>query len=129
MDNLAEQGRNHTIRVFASILLISIWVIGFYHIAKGDFESKKFIQQLARLTLTGALMYFVYTGRNWARIAFSILLGLGVLGALLGMLVPTTIAGKIPFVVMAFIYGRGLYHLNYSETFKAFMDHQNARPS
>lgn len=120
MNELALIGRNHTIRVFASILLISIYSIVTSNIAADSIESNKIVQQIVRFGLTVMLMYFIFKGKKWAAIVLSVLCVLAVILAVISLFLPVPLPAKIPMVVMIFIYSMTVYHLNFSNSFKEY---------
>ncbi|TDH26939.1 hypothetical protein EXU57_09035 [Segetibacter sp. 3557_3] len=109
-----------TIRIFASVLLISIYTIVSYNILVEHVETKKLVQQVIRFCLTLLLMYFVFRGKKWAVVIFTFLFLVGSITALLSLFSNAPGAGKIPLVVMVLIYALAVYHLNFSKSFKEY---------
>lgn len=122
MNHLQTIGRNNTIRVFASMLLISIYTIVTYQLTVEFADTKKLIQQIVRFGLTLLIMYFVFQGKNWAKVTLTILCGLAVFLGVLSLFALTWPA-HIPIVVMIIIYSLAVYHLNVSASFKAYFDY------
>lgn len=126
MEELIKKGRQRTILISISILLVSIHTIYFYHAARPEIEIKKLIQQGIRFLLTIGLLIVTYKGKKWARITSIVLFSLAILGAVIGI---ATIEGpfvnKIPFLVMVFIYSLAVYHFGVSKSYKAFFEFQN----
>ncbi|WP_341903437.1 hypothetical protein [Fluviicola taffensis] len=120
MNPLETKGRNGTIAIFLSVLLISIFTITFYHIPADSVDPKKFFQQIIRFVLTLMLFYFLFQGKNWARITLIVLFVLAIAGALISLFLPVPLLAKSPFIVMIIIYSFGAYHFNFSKSFKAF---------
>ena len=123
MNELAREGRNKTIKVFASVLLISIYVIVTYHLVREFVETKKLIQQIFRFGFTVLLMYFVFKGKNWAKNIFSVLFSIAILGSLVTLFTSIPFVSKIPFITMILIYSLAVYHLNFSESFKEYFNY------
>lgn len=121
--NQAElRGKQKTIRIFASCLLISIYVIVTYNILVPNVEVKKIIQQIIRFCLTLTLMFLILKGKKWAKDIFSLLLGLGILFAIVTIFGNSSFNAKIPMITMTFIYSWTFYHLNFSSDFKAYFN-------
>gem|GEM_PF-6948676 len=120
MNPLETKGRNGTIALFLSVLLISILTITFYHIPSDSVDPKKFFQQIIRFVLTLMLFYFLFQGKNWARITLIVLFVLATIGAFVALFLPVPLIAKIPFIVMILIYSFGAYHFYFSKSFKAF---------
>lgn len=122
MNSFETAGRNGTIRIFASVLLISIHTIVTYQMQFEFIDTKKLIQQIIRFLLTILLMYFLFKGKKWAKIILTVLFSLSVVFALIGLF---TLPGpaKIPASVMIIIYGLAAYYLNFSLYFKAYFSY------
>lgn len=127
MNELARQGRSQTIAISISIILISMFVIAFYHIPQDSVDPKKFFQQIVRFVLTLALLYFLFQGKNWARITLLVLFLLAILSGLILLFIPFPVAAKIPILVMIIIYGLGTYNLYFSKSFKAYFTYLNTK--
>lgn len=123
MTELAHKGKIMTIRVFASMLLISIYTIVTYNIVVPNVETTKLIQQIVRFSFTVLIMYFVFQGKNWAKNLMSILCGLAIIGGLIAIVSPINFVQKIPLIVMILIYSFALYHFNYSPSFKEYFNY------
>jgi len=126
MKNLIEIGRRRTLLISISILLLSLWSIYFEQSVKSEIDFTKLVRQIIRFLLTVSLLYFVYIGKNWARIIALILFGIGILvsiGAFIG--IDRDFLIKFPFLVMIFIYGMAFYHFVFSKSFKEFNKYQN----
>ena len=126
MNELEKIGKKRTILISISILLVSIHTIYFYHSVRPDFETKKFIQQIIRLLLTFAMLYYIYIGKKWAKNISIVLFSIGAIGAVYGFLnneLPLSL--KTPFIVMTLIYSVAIYHFTISKSFKAFFEYQN----
>lgn len=123
MTELAHKGKIMTIRVFASMLLISIYTIVTYNIVVPNVETKKLIQQIVRFSFTVLIMYFVFQGKIWAKNLMSVLCGIAIIGGLIAMFTPITFVQKIPLIVMIIIYLFALFHFNYSISFKEYFNH------
>ena len=120
MNAIAKKGKSYTIRVFASVLLISIYTIVTYNIVLENVETKKLIQQIIRFGLTILLMYFIFKGKKWAVVVFTILFSIGVIIALVALFGGLPFLSKIPLLVMTIIYLAAVYLLNFSRSFKAY---------
>ena len=126
MNHLEKTGKQKTILISISILIVSLHTIYFYNSTIPEIASKKIFQQVVRFLLTIGLLIMVYKGKNWARIVSIILFSLGVLGAIVGLTTITSaVVNKIPFIVMILVYSSALYHFWFSKSFKAFFDYQN----
>ena len=125
MNEQARQGRNFTLRIFASMLLISLFTIGYYQDIAGAFSTKKLLQQLIRLALTLVLMYYTLQGRKWAINLLIVLMVIGVFFALSSLLILPGFFPKIPILVLILIYGIGLNHFIRSANFKEFVRYKN----
>lgn len=127
MNELEKSGKIKTILLAISILLISIHTIYFYHSIRPEFETKKFIQQIIRFSLTFALLYYVYIGKKWAKNISIILFSIGLLGAIYAFSsneeLPLIL--KTSFIVMTLVYSIAIYHFAFSKSFKAFFEYQN----
>ena len=125
MNELAKKGKYRTLLVFLSILLVSIHTIYFYHSVRPEIETKKLIQQMIRFCLTIGLLYFIYIGKNWAKNLSIILFILATIGAMYGLLnFETPLIIKSPFIVMIMVYSIAIYHLQFSKSFKEFINFQ-----
>ena len=125
MNELAKKGKYRTLLVFLSILLVSIHTIYFYHSVRLEIETKKLIQQMIRFCLTIGLLYFIYIGKNWAKNLSIILFILATIGAMYGLLnFETPIIIKSPFIVIIMVYSIAIYHLQFSISFKEFINFQ-----
>jgi hypothetical protein len=124
MNPLIRQGRRQTIGIFVSLLLISLYIIVYYQLFMPQ-DLKKLLQQIIRFGLTGFLMYFIFQGKNWARLTMGILMSLGALLGLLSLLIPVPIIYKIPLIVMTIIHSIAIYHLFISPAFKAYFKYLN----
>jgi hypothetical protein len=122
MNELAKKGKITTIRIFASVLLISIYTIVTYNILIDNVETKKIVQQVVRFCLTLLLMYLVLRGKKWAVVVFTILFSIAALSALFSLFSHMPFSGKIPLVVMTLIYTIAVYHLNFSKSFKEYFN-------
>jgi hypothetical protein len=127
MNPLETKGRHVTIALFLSVLLISILTITFYHIPSASVDPKKFFQQIIRFALTLMLFYFLFQGKNWARITLIVLFALAAIGALVALFLPVPLIAKIPFIVMILIYSFGACYFYFSKSFKAFFAYQMRR--
>lgn len=126
MNTLVELGRRRTILLSISVLLITMFTIYFYQSSQEETDVKKLSQQIIRFFLTMVLLYYVYMGKKWARILSIILFSLGILGALVGLFMKgVPLEGKVPFLVMIFIYSMAVYHVALSKSYQAFFDFQN----
>lgn len=126
MNQLAKKGRNQAISLVFSVLLISMFTIAFYSIRTDSVDAKKLVQQIIRFGLTLLLIYFLFQGKNWARITMIVLFLLGAIAALAALLLPVPMLAKTPFLVMALIYSLGAYLLYFSRAFKAYFDYLNS---
>lgn len=126
MNHLEKTGKQKTILISISILIVSLHTIYFYNSTIPEIGSKKTFQQVVRFLLTIGLLIMVYKGKNWARIVSVILFSLGVLGAIIGLTTITTtlVANKTPLIVMFLVYSLAVYHFWFSKSFKAFFDYQ-----
>ena len=127
MTELARRGKMFTIRVFASILLISIYVIVSYNIVIDNVETKKIIQQIIRFALTITLMYFVFRGKKLAVQIFTVLFSVAIIQGLFTLFGATPFIGKIPILIMTIIYSLAIYHLNFSKSFKEYFDYLSSK--
>ncbi len=126
MNTLEKLGKERTIKISISILLISLHTIYFYHSVREDFDTTKFASQMIRFALTGVLLYFLYKGQKWAKIVSIILFSIAAIGATVALFtLEANIINKIPFLVMIIIYVMAIYHFAFAESFKAFYEYQN----
>ena len=127
MNHLEKIGKQKTILISISILIVSLHTIYFYNSTIPEIASKKIFQQVVRFLLTIGLLIMVYKGKNWAKIVSIILFSLGVLGAIIGLttITTTSIVNKIPLIVMFLVYSLAVYHFWFSKSFKAFFNYQN----
>lgn len=123
MNELAHKGKIMTIRVFASMLLISIYTIVTYNILVPNVETKKIIQQIVRFALTVLIMYFIFKGMNWAKNIMSVLCAVAILGGLFAIFTPLSLIQKLPLLVLVLIYSFAFYHFNFSKSFKEYFNH------
>ena len=126
MTKLAIKGRNLTIRIFVSVLLISIYTIVTYQIVVDTADSKKLIQQIIRFSLTALLIYFVFKGKQWAVTVFTVLFSLGIIMSFVSLFSTAPLASKIPLIVMTIIYSLAVYHLNFAKSFKEYFAYLKA---
>jgi hypothetical protein len=122
MTESEQRGKAMTIRLFASCLLISIYIIVTYNILVPHVETKKILQQIIRFCITVAFMYFIFKGKKWAKDIFSVLLGLGVIFGMTMIFGNSSFNAKIPIITMTLIYVWTIYHLNFSNNFKAYFN-------
>lgn len=128
MNYFAESGRKRTILLSISILLVSIHTIYFYHSNKPELDNAKLTQQIVRFLLTAVLLYFLFKGKNWARIVSSILFSVAILGSLVALFtLNAPIVAKTPLLVMLFVYSMAIKHFWFSKEYKAFSAYQNSR--
>ena len=127
MNELAIHGRNWTIRILASVLLISVYTIVTYNIVVPNVEVKKIIQQGIRFSLTFLLAYFVFRGKKWAVLISTMVFSIGALGALISLFSEASFIAKIPLIVMTIIYLITVYHLNFSKSFQAYILYLNPK--
>lgn len=123
MNELAKKGKFTTIRIFASVLLISIYVIVSYNILLDNVETSKIIQQIIRFCLTVLLMYFIFKGKRWAVMVFTALFSIAAVGAFFSLFKDIPFWGKTPFAVMVLIYTAAIVHLNFSKSFKEYFSY------
>lgn len=95
MNQLVKEGRRNMLLVSASILLVSVHTIYFYHSVRPEIEEKKLIQQGIRFLLTIGLLTMIYQGKKWARIVLTVLFSLAVATALFGVFF---VEGKYPWL-------------------------------
>ncbi|MXN92629.1 hypothetical protein GR160_15475 [Flavobacterium sp. Sd200] len=119
MNHKVILGRNFTIRIFASVLLISIYTIVTYQLLLEHTDTKKLVQQIIRFGLTILLMYFVFKGKKWAVNVITVLFSLSIFISAISIF-SVAWPGHIPLLVMIAIYSIAVYHLNYSENFKTY---------
>lgn len=120
MNVLARKGKFNTYRIFASVLLVSIYTIVSYNLVMENIESKKLIQQIIRFCLTVLIMFFIFKGQKWAVILFTVLFSIGTLIGLFSLFGSMTFLAKTPILVMTIVYGLAIYHLNFSKSFKEY---------
>jgi hypothetical protein len=123
MNELARRGKIATIRIFASVLLISIYTIVTYNLVVDNVETKKIVQQVIRFCFTLLLMYFVLRGQKWAVVIFTILFSIAAVAALFPLFNHESLSRKIPLIVMFLIYTIAVYHLNFSKSFKEYFNY------
>jgi hypothetical protein len=128
MNELATKGRNQTIIIFASVLLVSIYTIVSYHLAFPSVEAGKSFQQIVRFVLTVLIMIFIFKGKEWARTLFTVLFSVAVMIAVVSLFSSLPLAGKIPMLVMSIVYSIAVYHLNFSDSFREYFDYVSTRP-
>lgn len=126
MNDLVEKGRNQTLIMVIGVIMVSLSTIILYQSGLPEMDTKKLGQQIVRFVLTVGLLWMVYNGKKWAIIVMIILFALGVL---LGISSLFTVDGpmnnKMLLVFMIVVYALSIYHLGFSESFKAFRDYQN----
>jgi hypothetical protein len=125
MNDLALYGRNWTIRIFASVLLISIYTIVSYNLVVENIETKKIAQQAIRFALTVLLIYFVFKGKRWATTVLTVLFSIAIAGGIITLFSNIPLAGKIPLLTMTVIYSIAIYHLNFAASFKEYAAYLN----
>lgn len=127
MTDLIKIERKRTILISISILLVSVYTIYSYSAVRSEVETGKLIQQLIRFLLTVVLLFFVYQGKNWARVLSIVLFSIAILGALFALLMvqAPTLYAKLPLLVMLVVYSVAVFHFGLSKSFKAFLDYQN----
>ncbi|GAK94218.1 hypothetical protein JCM19298_693 [Nonlabens ulvanivorans] len=128
MNELAQLGKRRTILISISILLVSLHTIYFYQSALPEIDTSKLIQQGIRFILTVVLLIFVFQAKQWARIIAIVLFSLALLAATIGLVALSgAFVNKIPMLVMIFIYAMAIYHLGFSESYKAYFQSQNSK--
>ncbi len=127
MNALERTGKRRTIRLSASILLLSVWSTYFYQSVQPEINFPKLFSQIVRFILTVLLLFFVYKGNKWARIIALILFSAGLILAVIAVFtIPhQSFSTEIPFYVMIIVYADTLFHFGFSRSFKAFMAYQN----
>lgn len=125
MNELETIGKKNTILISISILLVSVHTLYLYNSSVSVIETEKIMKQIGRFILTIGLLYFIYSGKNWARIIVIILFSLAVVGATIGLItLNTSLPFKIPLIVTIFIYSLSIYHFAFAKSFKAFFEYQ-----
>jgi hypothetical protein len=124
MDGQALIGKRKLVRLYASLLLISIYRIMIYHSNTETIDADKIIQQSVRMSLTIGLMYAIFKGKKWAKNGYSFCLVVSLIFGVFSWLSVINTVAIIPFVVLFVIYGYALYYFNFSPLFNAFFDHQ-----
>ena len=129
MTELIKTGKNRTLLISISILLVSLHTIYFYHAVRPEIETKKLIQQIIRFILTVGLLIVVYKGKKWAKIVSLILFSIAILVALRGLLTieSKSFIIKVPLIVMIMVYSLAVYHFGMSKSYKAFFEYQNEK--
>jgi hypothetical protein len=127
MNELARKGKYNTYRIFASVLLVSIYTIVTYNLVMENVESKKLIQQIIRFCLTILIMVFIFKGHKWAVILFNVLFSIAALMGLITLFGNMTFLAKFPILMMTIVYGLAIYHLNFSKSFKEYFKYLQYR--
>ena len=98
------------------------------HEKYNEVEDKKIIQQCVRFVLTLVLLFYIYKGKNTARVVGLILFSFGVLGAIFGIsTLDQQLILKVPLIVMIVVYSAALYHFGFSRSYKAFAAYQKGK--
>lgn len=118
---LVEKGRRQTLQLFISVVLLSAYVIVVYNILLPT-TTQKLASQIMRFCLTIVLMYWVMKGKKWAVVVSIVLFALAAFMGLLALTAVQNLYGAIPLLVMVFIYSKGVYHLGFSKSFKAYLE-------
>ncbi len=125
MEDLVPIGRRRTIWISIAVLFVSLHAIYFYNVTVPDVPTKKIIQQIIRFILTVLLLVLVYKGREWARWMAVVLFAIGAIGALISVFaVNVSSIAKVPLIVMVIVFSASAYHFAFSNSFKAFFEHQ-----
>lgn len=127
MNDLARKGKIFTIRVFASVLLLSLYIIVSYNIIIDNMEVGKLIQQIIRFGLTLLLMYLILKGKSWAIFALTVLSIISAIGALISLFGEFPLLGKGLFLTILLIHSLVIYHLNFSKSFKEYLIYLSSR--
>jgi len=128
MNEQIRTGRNRTILLSISILMVSIFTIYFYHSVRPEIETKKLVQQIIRFLLTVGLLIAIYQGVKWAKTVAIVLFSLAIAGALFGVIsVESALVNKVPLLVMIFVYSMAVYHFGFSKSYQAFFNEQNGK--
>lgn len=127
MDELARKGKFNTYRIFASVLLFSIYTIVTYNLVIENVERKKLIQQIVRFFLTILVMFFIFKGQKWAVVLFTVLFSIAAVMGLFSLFSNMTFSAKIPFLLMIIVYGLAIYHLNFSKSFKEYFNYLQSK--
>lgn len=127
MNELARKGKFNTYRIFASVLLVSIYTIVMYNLVKNNVESEKLVQQIIRFCLTILIMVFILKGYRWAVVLFTILFSIATLMGLISLFGEMTFLAKVPILTMTIVYTLAIYHLNFSKSFKEYFNYLQYR--
>lgn len=126
MNELIKTGKKRTILISASVLLVSIHTIFFYHAGRPEIEVNKLLQQGIRFLLTVGLLIAAYQGKTWAKSIAAVLFALAIVAALIGLAkIEGPMMNKTPIFVMVFVYSMAVYHFGFSKSYRAFFDYQN----
>lgn len=119
MENV-QKGRKQIITIIALTLAVSIFTIIFTNLVS---ETGRFVVQIIRFYLTLLLCYFLYKGKNWARILMIILLGIATLISIIGIIsfIISPILGAVSLLYGS-IYGYISYMLIKSKDIKRYIE-------
>lgn len=119
MENV-QKGRKQIITIIALTLAVSIFTILFTNLVS---ETGRFVVQIIRFYLTSLLCYFLYKGKNWARILMIILLGIAALISIIGIVsfIISPILGAVSLLYGS-IYGYISYTLIKSKDIKKYIE-------
>lgn len=79
------------------------------------------IQGIIRTGLEGLLLYYIFKGKNWAKIIMIVLLALGILVALIAVI----FSMNIMFIILLVVDGGSLYILAFSPVVKEYLKSVN----
>ena len=119
-----EKGRTQIKIIIGLMLGLSIITIFVTNIMAGTGE---LLTHVIRFTLTVLLCYFLYNGKNWARIVIIILSGLATVSGAYGtmLFLSQNFFGVMIFLVYTVVYGYNTITLFSSKYVKEYMSQSN----
>lgn len=137
---LISIGKKRTLWVSYSMLILSIYIIGFYsyyvikYLPTYDLIFLKVDAALEtiKLILFSILLKYIYKGKIWAKqvlmatLIFDIVISLKQIATTLSLSSDFSKINKINLLSSIFIYCLAILHFNFSKSFNVFTEHQNS---
>ena len=124
MDELVQDGKGKFKAVALTLLGMSLYVIISYHVVNEMVDQGRLVKQVVRFGLEILLLILIYRGVRWARLLFSFLLGIGVIGFGVLLFMGGMNTDFVSLILMIVIYSNAIYAFNFSPSVAAFMKYQ-----
>lgn len=128
MDELTKKGKHQTVLICVCILLIIISAFIKTQYNRPDMKALQGLVIPSALTIV--LLIFAYLGKNWARIAFTIYVGIGIILSMI-IILPIVSEKEMPvLIILGYIFTvfvASFYHFGFSKSYKAFQSYQKEK--